>query len=165
MAKAATADIPADSTDKKGKKKKKMGKTKRNIALGVLALFALIIWYGFQPLYGTIHVGICRTYAELQLRYPSTMKLTMMDQYQDAIRLYYTFTGPFGESRSSLIECTFAADPATGQIVASAIKIDQMEATEKQLAAFNATIPVIIESEPSLIIPPPFSGDLNDLKR
>ena len=165
MAKAAAAGIPADKTDKKGKKKKKKGKTKRNIALGVLAFFALFIWYGFQPLYGTIHVGICRTYAELQLRYPSTMKLTMMDQYQDAIRLYYTFTGPFGESRSSLIECTFTTDPATGQIVASAVKIDQAIATEEQLAAFNATIPIIIKHEPDLVIPAPFSGDLNDLKR
>ncbi len=121
MADAATADLPAE---KKGKKKKKKN-IKLNIALGVLALVALILWYGFQPLTGTVQVGICRTYAELQLRYPTTLKLTTVDQFQDATRLYYTYYGPFGESRSSLIECRSSVDPATGQPVMTSIKIDR----------------------------------------
>ena len=160
MEQAATADIPADT---KGKKKKK--KTWRNIALGVLAFISLIVWYGFQPLTGPVEIGICRTFIELQLRYPHTMRLARTDQYQDIFRLYYTYTGPFGEHRSSLAECRSTIDPATGQPAMTSIKIDRVELEEEKLRRFNQTIPFILQNNPSLVIPPPYTGDLNDLRR
>jgi len=162
MAKAATAD---GSAGKKRKKKKSKKKLIRNIVLGVIAFIALIVWYGLQPLTGPIQVGICRTFVELELRYPSTMQLTTTDQFIDATRLYYTFTGPFGENRSSVVECRFRTDPATGQMSVYAIKIDNNSVPEKRVSAFNKTVPYVMLFNPDRVIPPPYEDDLYDLKR
>lgn len=162
MAKALTADL---STDAKGKKKKSKKNLWRKIGLGFLAFIVFIVWFGMQPLTGPVQVGICRTFIEMNLRYPHTLKLTKTDQYQDSLRLYYTYTGPFGEHRSSLTECRFAADPATGQPMITKIKTDRVDIDPEKVRLFNQTIPSIVQHEPNRIIPPPYTSDLNDLRR
>ena len=39
---------------------------------GFLFLLILFVWWGMQPLQGTRHYGICKTFVETQIPYPST---------------------------------------------------------------------------------------------
>lgn len=166
MAKTAVAD-PAPGKNKKEKLPKDKKKLRRNAALGFLAFAALFIWYGLQPLVGPQEVGICRTFAEMKLKYPQTMKLTTTDQFGDALRLYFTYIGPFGETRSSIIECRVRPDPATGQPQLYAIKIDRTPVSDAEVQEFNRTIPYILQHNPNRVIPPPYKekDDLYQLKR
>lgn len=161
MAKAAAAAPPGGKKAKKKDKKKLI----RNVGIGFSAFAAFIIWFGLQPLQGPPSVGVCRTYAEMQIYYPHTMRLTSTDQYQNLTRLFYTFFGPFGEFRSNVIECAVGTDQATGQMTFTAITINGNPVPKESLEAFNKTIPFILQHNPNNSIPFPFSGDLYDLKR
>lgn len=164
MAKKAAAN-KEKAGGKKEKSPQEKKKLKRNVALGVAAFIVLFVWYGIQPLQGPQEVGICRTFAEMKLKYPQTMKLTTTDQFADAMRLYFTFTGPFGENRSSMIECRITTDPATGQPRILSINIDRIPVSDAEVQEFNSTVPYIMQHNPNRIIPPPYEDDLYRLKR
>lgn len=140
-------------------KKAKLNRLKLIIS-GVVLFFSLIIWYGLQPIRGTIHVGICRTYIEMQIPYPISMQLTDVSWFQQALRMYYTHTGPFGQTRSDMAECIFNAD-----LTLSEVSINRQPISPARLQAFNATIPAIIQNNPDLLLPQSGRNDLASLKR
>jgi hypothetical protein len=161
--------IPAITVNQPPVDKKKLRKEKlrkwRNIGIGVGLFLALFLWYGFQPIKGTIHVGICRTFLELNLKYPPTFRFVQYDLFQSAHRLYYTFYGPFGENRSNMGECTFKQDPVTGVPLLESVNINRKPVEQATVDAFNKTIPIVLQFEPSNNLPRPWRGDLYDLKR
>ena len=128
--------------------------------MGVAVLLGVFIWYGMQPIKGTIHVGICRTFIEMTLEYPRTMKLTALDYFEATLRIYYTYADPFGQARSDVAECTFNPDTTL-----KAVRIHRADVPQDKVQAFNATIPFIVSANPDLIVPPPPSENLSDLKR
>jgi hypothetical protein len=162
MAKAFSA-APA------GGKKSKPRNKKRVVLysfLGAMAFVALITWWAMQPLRGGPVMALCRVFAEKQLKYPQTLQLTTVDWFGDSTRLYYTFIGPFGENRSSMIDCRYQIDPATKAISFYSIKIDKNEIRQDQVEAFNKSIPFLMRHKMNNIIPPPYKDDdLYSLKR
>lgn len=150
-------------------KKPRPKRNKRRVALysflGFMGFVALITWLAIQPLRGGPVMALCRVFAEKQLKYPQTLKLTTVDWFGDSTRLYYTFIGPFGENRSSLIDCRYQIDPQTKAISFYSIKIDKNEIRQDQVDAFNKAIPYLLHQKMNNIIPPPYKDDLYDLKR
>lgn len=137
----------------------------RNTIIGVFLFLMFLIWFGMQPIKGTIHVGICRVFVERTLKYPPTFRFVQYDLFQNAHRIYYTFMGPFGETRSNLAECTFDHDPQTGYPVLKGVNINRSPVDQVQIDTFNKTIPLIMGFEINRIIPRPYTGNLIDLKR
>ncbi|MBI4030962.1 MAG: hypothetical protein HY370_04745 [Proteobacteria bacterium] len=137
----------------------------RNAGIGVFFFLSFLVWFGMQPVKGTIHVGICRVFLELNLKYPPSFRFVQYDLFQSAHRIYYTFTGPFGETRSNLAECTFSQDSRTGYPVLEGVNINRQPVDRAQVDAFNRTIPLIMGFEIDRIVPRPYTGDLMDLKR
>lgn len=140
---------------------------KHKIKLGsVLAAIVLLfgfLWYGSQPLKGPAYVGLCRAFVELQLNYPETMRLMQYEYFDRGHRLFYTYTDPFGEYRSSMAECKFSVTPY-GSLIADSIKIDRRDVDLKKREEFNKTIPIIMAYGPNMIVPFPPKGSLEELK-
>lgn len=161
MAKASPASVSGKKSRPKRSKKKKT----LYALLGLAAFVALIIWWAQQPLRGGPVMALCRVFAEKQLKYPQTLKLTTVDWFGDSTRLYYTFVGPFGENRSSMIDCRYQIDPTTNVVSFYSIKIDKNDMRQDQVDAFNKTIPYLMRHKMNNIIPPPYEDDLYELKR
>ncbi len=159
----------AISSPAAGAKKNRPKRSKKQVVLysllGAAAFILLISWWAAQPLRGGPVMALCRVFAEKQLKYPQTLKLTTVDWFGDSTRLYYTFTGPFGENRSSLIDCRYQIDPVTRVVSFYSIKIDKNEVRQDQVEAFNRAIPHLMKHKMNNIIPPPYKDDLYDLKR
>lgn len=151
---------------KKGRAKKKKGMALwKKIALGVLGLIGFVVWYGFQPIKGPIQVGICRTYIDLVVPYPWTVKINVTEVFDRSQRLYFTYMTSFGGYRSSMIDCKFATDPVTGQPVLQDISIDRRSIGPEKVKVFAATIPAVVAADPDLIIPFPLGDDMIHLKK
>ncbi len=123
------------------------------IGTAVLACLSAFIWWGNQPILGPPQVGICRTFVELELKYPETLRLSSYEIFEKSQRLYYLFIGPFGEWRSGRVDCKFKTDPATGGPLLDSVAIDRMPIPQERIDLYNKTIPIILASKPNLAIP------------
>lgn len=143
--------------------RRKKKKNRKVIAGVVLGFFALIIFYGMQPLQGSIRYGICRTFIELQLPYPHTLQVNALEESHMTVRVYYSHIDSFGSSKLNMMECEFRNDPKRG-LVLDAARANRNDMGKPTIAAFNATIPFILQNPPSLVIPRLRSDSLADLK-
>lgn len=139
---------------------KKRERTKR-IVIGAVVFFALGVWFMVQPLRGGTEYGICRTYLETYVRYPTTLDLTQYDVFGRSIRIFFTHRDPFGQSRSEMIECLAVPDPDQ-KIVMQDIKLNRQPIDRERLKTFNLSIPAILAGHPDLIIP--IIKDTEDIK-
>ncbi|MFN3826297.1 MAG: hypothetical protein ACK4NR_01580 [Micavibrio sp.] len=125
----------------------------QRIAVAVVLLpIIVVVWYGFQPLKGTIDYGICRTLAELKVPHLSTMRILSYENYGPTWKIFYTYTGSYGEQHSNYIDCVFTAD-AQGKKILREVKINREPLDAEELARFNKSIPGIIASKPDLSVP------------
>ena len=146
--------------DAEGQKKKK----KLKIVGGVLLALALFLWWGLQPLKAGMVYGLCRSYLETELRYPTTYKIVQYDEYGTSMRLFYTYVDEYGGHRADMIECIAQPDPVNGYVVGD-IKINRESIGPEKVALFNKAIPGIIAANPDLRIPKYRGDDLQSLKR
>lgn len=142
---------------KKDDKKKEPGKKakiiKRSI-LGFAAFVALLVFWGAQPIRGTLQYGVCKTFVELRLRYPQTFRLSLLTNFDQSLRLYFTYVDAYGEKKMDLVECTFRPDPQsdTGFSLDS-IAYNRKYIPQEEIDLFNQSIDVFAHYTPDLIIP------------
>ncbi len=168
-AKGKQEDKNAKSTGGDASKKVKAVKpkkkySKKQIIAGVVFLLGVIIWWGLQPLTAGTMYGVCRTYLETYLKYPTTFKITQYDEFGPSTRLFYTYIDEYGGQRSEMIECVGGPNPAGGFVV-SEINMNREPISEEKLKIFNAAIPGILKGKPDLVIPRPPKDGFMDLKR
>ncbi len=77
---------------------------------GAAALLILILAVSCTSAQGTIRYGICKTFLELHIDYPLTMRISEVREQQDYARIHFTHLDSFGQYRSSRIECYFEED-------------------------------------------------------
>lgn len=120
-------------------------------ALGVVGLIiGLAFWTTTLPSKGPIEFGVCRTFAELQLKYPHSLKVTTIDRFRNAHEIFYTFIDAFGMHRSNRIECTFTRGPE-GQLQIASVSINGKPFTDReQINYYNMAIPAVIAANPDL---------------
>jgi len=161
--------MTAFSKSKRGKRLSKQQlikkrKNRRNMILGGICFFILIVWWGLQPQRGGMEFGICRTFAELQEAYPTTMQMKSVENFDQALRLYYTVIDPFGNQQSKMVECVLVPDAQLGYYMESASFNRKPFEDQAYLDRFSLSIPSIIAAEPDLVIPPRYGDNLMDLK-
>jgi hypothetical protein len=137
------------------KKKKRKGKksNKRYIALGALGFISAVAWWGTRPFSGTIEYGICKTFIELRLNYPQTLMTSQIEDFNNALRLHYTYIDPYGQYRMDFAQCTFRTNPTSGQLYLAEVKINRVKLDDKIVNAFNQTMPVFDMYQPDLVLP------------
>ena len=163
---------PAKPKDDKPQKPPKPPRTKKELRklylrtlYGFVFFVTIGMYYLLQPIQATIHYGICRTFVELQLRFPQTLFVSSLEVYERTWRMYYTYTGSSGEQRSSMIECKFTTNPKTGYPWLESIQIDRVPVDKTRLREFNRLIPVVVAANPDLTHPGILDDkDLIDLK-
>ena len=107
------ADIDAKETPpKKAKKIKRPRKqmSKKKIAIWSVVLIIFILWYwGTRPLYivGTQLFGVCRTYIELNVQYPSELRFIDIRERGPDVTVEYMTTDSFGQDISHQGTCMF----------------------------------------------------------
>lgn len=146
--------------------------------IGFVFLLIVILLFSCGPRKGTMQYGICKSFLELVLPYPHTIKSNIVEQYSSAVRIYFTHTDAFGEYRLNMIECAFANDEFTGQgfvkdiifdnfldiAEIEPIKGNRYKVKQEILDEFNVSIPAIAASEPDLTLPPRMPDTLRGLK-
>lgn len=132
--------------------RKKRRQKQKMAAGGVFFLLIVFIWYGLQPITATIEYGICRTLAEMKSHNNMTMKVISYENYGPAWKIFYTFTGQYGEQRSNYIDCVFTRDPQ-GNLILKNAKINRDPLSKDALDRFNKSIPGVIAANPSLNVP------------
>lgn len=148
--------VPSSNTPKKKLKLK-------SFFYGFGVLFVLFLVWGFMPLQGTIYFGICKTFLELRLQYPSTIKYRSVDDFGNSVRIGFVHIDGFGEFRFENIQCYFELDE-TGQIRMSQAKINRRDIAEEHVTAFNPAIPGLVANPPNLSLPPWIPDNLSDLQ-
>lgn len=145
-------------------RKERRRKLKIRAGSGFAVLLVLLLWWGMQPMQGNMDYGVCRTYAETQTTNADTFRILSYENYGNLWKIFYSFTGAYGEQRSNYIECAFKDDPNMGRI-AHSIKLNRKAISPEALLIFNKSIPAIIAAKPNLVIPPPLGErDLVGLK-
>lgn len=154
----------------KKKKRKTLRQKKREkymyIVGGIFALIGLVIWWGMQPITGTMYYGVCKVFAEQQLAYPHTMGVSSSDQYANKVRIFYTSFDPFGEYKIDRVECTFAENPQGGiSYFLKSARVNKVSIDKEVIRRFNGSVPAILANPPDLILPPVPGENLEDLRR
>lgn len=167
--KKAGVDLPVGKPKKKKKRKSPAQKKREKfmyIAGGVIGFILLLVWWGSQPLMGTMYYGICKVLAEQQLRYPHTLQVVSSDGYANKVRIFYTFFDPFGQYKMDRIECTFAltADGPQSYYLQAA-KVNKIDLDPEVLTHFNGSVPAILDNPPDLALPPAPSENLEELRK
>jgi hypothetical protein len=151
---------------KKKKRKKRLTpkqKQRRRIAGGIGGfLFLLLMWYGFQPVKGTIQFGVCRTFLELNTRYPQTLYFTSVEVFDKSLRMYYTYIDTFGSHRSEMMECDYRP---FNMLNLEDVKRNRVSMDRRLIVAYNRTVPWVVHYRPNLALPGNPGNSLVGLKR
>lgn len=80
----------------------------------VLGGIILTLIQSCAPRQGSFLYGVCGTFLEKQIAFPHTLQHTSVEQYKQALRIYFTHIDSFGQYQFEMIECTFRQDPEKG---------------------------------------------------
>jgi hypothetical protein len=165
-AKAVTA-----STIRQDKALQKKKKRNRMFMLGGAVLFMGAMYYLFKPFEGGITYGICKTFLELYVQNPRSLRLSTVDDFGDNVRIWFTQVDSFGEYRMEPIQCYFrystdADKKKYGEVsvVLDKVTVSRRELDPELVARFNPAIIGIIQNPPSLILPTALDDSLEDLQ-
>lgn len=145
--------------------KQEQRKKKRKYSFYALGgvVFALLVYMLFKPFEGGPQFGVCKTFLELQVRYPHKLRLSSVEILSPTIRIWFTTLDSFGEYKLQAIQCFFEPDPQYG-LKLSKVEIDRRPVDSKIVENFNPAIPGILQNLPDLRLPAPISDKLQDLQ-
>jgi hypothetical protein len=132
------------------------------VGFGALVLLMIINAALTKP-QGTQFYGICKTFIELNVPYPTTLHITEVLQYTYSVQVYFYHTDPFGSTRSEMVECGFAV--VGGQTQLASILRNRKAVDENTVEDFNKTMGAVVGAEMDLTLPPRLDGSIESLKR
>lgn len=148
---------------KKSQKRKKT--IKRTLIISFLLLFSYFVYFLFAPFKGTIAFGICKTFLELNIPYPDTLRLSEVSFTRNgSIKIWYTHIDSFGQFRMEPFICAFKKDEKTGGSVLGEVKMGKVTLDPKAVDSFNNSIPYLVTNPPDLTLPWPLPDSLEGLK-
>jgi len=142
-------------------------KDKLLLALGVIVLLCGIggfVYYDMnKPEYGTWRYGLCRTFAELQIRFPSTMWITQVIEDPKYAELYVSYLNAHGVRPTRAYKCNY--DFIDGRIHMTSVTVDFDQLSDEVVAKFDQTIPFLINDPDLNLELPPWEGmDIEHLR-
>ena len=156
------AAVAASKVKEEKQKKQKSFMKRGGIALAIL-LVGYFVYYLMQPYKGSMAFGVCKVFIELHVQYPTTLKLSSVEEFSTSVRVWYTHTDSFGEYIMEPIQCYFKADDTYGFIL-DKVTIRRREFDQQVVDDFNNSIGVVFANPPDLTIPYPLDNVLKNLK-
>ncbi|MAH05341.1 MAG: hypothetical protein CL561_07265 [Alphaproteobacteria bacterium] len=173
------SDKPAKSANKKTKAdmaalgvrvEAKKSKKKLYIGGGVCLVFALIMYWGLKPIKASPNYGVCKTYVELSVPYPHTLKFMDLYDRKLFVRMKYSYVDPYGQTIFFPITCQFARDENGRKYLEKVdVNRDKSHPLEEQdkIDSFNNTMGVGLFGtyKPDLVRPPKIPKRISKYKR
>lgn len=128
-------------------------------ALGIALLIAVLAIYSCQPKKGSMAYGICSTFLELITPYPHTITHIGLEGSLTSVRIYFTNIDPFGEFKQEMIECKFSPDESGGRKLAEVLR-NRRPVDPDVVRKFNMTLPIVMTSDPYVVLPPDWKNQL-----
>ena len=163
------------SINRKLSGKKIHKKSSMPIIGGILVLMMIIsgaVVYFMQPPLATISYGICKTFLEINVKYPSTIRMVQVYDIMKETRMTYRFIDEYGQVRSERMTCFFGRNKETGILYITEIKRTEVgktdyEVTKEEIDVFNKSVFAIMANPPDLTIPEqmPYYVDIKSLKQ
>lgn len=148
--------IDAIAGRSKLRQKKDIERKKRITRTALIPVFLLLaygVYWLFKPFQGGMIYGICKTFLELNTRFPTTLHLIYNEEFSESIRLWYTQIDSFGEYKMEPIQCYFKQDEERGAIL-DKVTVNRREVDPQKVDEFNRVLSVVIQSKPDLTLPP-----------
>lgn len=165
---APSKQLPEELLALKIKQEKKIAAKKKRkwaIIFGVIGLLYFLIQWGLEPPKSSIEYGICKTFLELQLSYPTTLHVNELNVLSDgSYRLWFSQVDSFGTRRADMFQCFFGLDAETGQLKIAKVRMGAVFIDQQKIEYFNHTIPALIANPPDLTWPYPLSNNIAHLK-
>jgi hypothetical protein len=165
-------DVYSDTEDsalaQAASQRKVLTKKRRTRIIGgafFLCILSFAIYWLFLPVQGGIAFGICKTFLELNIPYPPTLRLGQVLVLRDgSLRVWFNHTDAFGEFRMEPFECTYKTDEKTGNTVLASAKMGKVVIDPKAVEGFNLIIPYLVQNPPDLTLPDPLPSNIGDLQ-
>jgi len=145
-------DIVKNSKLQAGLLLKKKKRKKFIIAAPFVIVIGYFIYWFNTPYYAGLDYGFCKVFLELNVQYPSTLKLSEIEEKRNFIRIWYMQTDSFGQERLENIECYHGEDPELGYYI-SKIRVDRRELDPEKVKRFNKSLSTIVAYPPDLSYP------------
>ena len=126
-------------------------------------LFIWLVKFLFTPFTAGMTYGVCKTFLELNVRFPQELRISTVDDLGQSVRIWYTQVDAFGEYRMESIHCYFRSDEKMGAAV-SKITINRREVDPEKIDRFNNILPVVLANPGDLTIPYPLPDSLGNLQ-
>jgi hypothetical protein len=150
--------VMSQSSHTQSQKSKSVGKTKADLAahgikvdkkksnmklylggVGALLFAGVMVW-GLQPNRASANYGLCKTYIELSVPYPHTLRFMDLKERRGTIRMIYSYIDPYGQTIFFPITCNFERDENGRKRLAS-VKVNRDKAhpleSAEMLSEFN----------------------------
>lgn len=134
--------------------------------------YMALMWLDGLPGQATMSYGLCKTYVEMQLNYPSSIEMVQVRDFVGKVNMDYRYTDVYGQVRTERTTCKLARDKQTGlrkivSIVRKELNRGAITEDKERLDLFNKSIPGILANQEliDLTIPHPLSEDFKDYKR
>lgn len=146
---------------KKREQRKKLMQ-RGGIGAGIAALGGVVYLF-FLPSYGGMQYGMCKTFLELQVRYPQYLTYSTTEWFEDSIRIWFTQLDGFGQFRMEPVQCYYKEDPQMGYVL-SRVTISRRPVDQAVVDKFNKSAYVLLSHRPDLRLPPELPDSLEGLQ-
>lgn len=162
----STAEAEEDLEEQAEERQKKREKQKKIVFGGGAALLILLVVWVFtssNTREGSAFYGACRTFLELQIPYPQTLRVSVVQEISNFVRIWYAHNDAFGEFRLQPIQCYFERNDA-GNWEFERVTISRRDLPQDIIDDFNPLVQIWINNPPDLTLPQPLPDRLRDLQ-
>ena len=133
---------------------------------GVIFIVALTVW-SMMPRKGSVYYGACKTYVELHMHYPYTMKVLNVIERGPTVRMHYNQIDAYGQFTFNEVVCKFKRND-NGNIVLDSVNLNRgteypLEKAD-EIEEFNDVISIVLKKPPDLTLPPPRPDNIEDFR-
>lgn len=130
---------------------------------GGIGLVGYLVYWLFAPAQGGIWFSLCKTFLELNVKYPQYLSYSTTDWFDTSVRIWFTQLDGFGQYRMEPIQCYFKEDPEMGYAL-ERVTISRREMEPQKIEAFNKSSYVFLTFPPDDTMPYPLSDSLEGLQ-
>ena len=133
---------------------------------GLVLIIAIIVW-SMMPRTGTVYYGACKTYVELHMHFPHSMKILNVIESGREVRIQYNQIDAYGQFTFNEVVCKFKQNDK-GKVMLDSVNLNRstqypME-NDKSIEEFNEVIDIVLKKPPDLTLPPPMPQDIEDFR-
>lgn len=110
----------------------------------VLAIGGFVYYDMNRPSYGSWRFGICKTYAELDTRYPHTIEVTQVVEDRTYAEIYVSFLNAHGMRPTRVYKCNY--EQTDRGIRLKEVYVDFDRQSDEKVNKFNQTIPFLMNN-------------------